>query len=205
MMSRLFRIAIALAVALASVSCAAVRAPAAEAERIAEVLELRRGVWVADVGAGKGEWSRKLASRVGDAGHVYATEIDEDDVAELEDRIDQAGLGNVTTVLGEVDDTGLPDACCDAILLRLVYHHFTEPPRMRQSLRRALRPGGLIAVIEIEPQGHWPELEGVPDRGGHGIAPDDLVSEMTIDGFEVVARYATWEGGQDRYCIVFRR
>ena len=201
----LFKKAIVLALLLACTACTAARAPIVEADHIAEVLALQPGMWVADVGAGKGEWTEDLAYRVGEAGHVYSTEVDEDDVEEIREIVTSAGLTNVTALLGEADDSGLPDNCCDAILLRLVYHHFTDPPEMRRSLYRALRPGGLIAVIEIEPQSQWPQLSDVPDRGGHGIPAEDLVDEMTSDGFEVIERHEPWEGQSDRYCVVFRR
>jgi len=192
----------AVVVALAA-ACAAAR-DRRESDRIAELLTVRPGMRVADVGAGNGEWSEDLAERVGESGCVWATEVDEDDVAQLRERMEHAGLDPVRTVLGDSIDTGLPDACCDAILLRLVYHHFTHPEPMRASLRRALRPGGRIAVIEIRPQGSWPRLEGVPDRGGHGIEADQLVGEMTSAGFEVVSRQDDWYD-DDRYCVVFRR
>jgi len=190
---------------LACTACTTARAPVVEADRIAELLALHSGMWVADVGAGNGEWTRDLARRVGEEGRVYSTEVDEDDVEELREIVDSSGLTNVTALLGQADDSGLPEACCDAILLRLVYHHFTDPPEMRRSLYRALRPGGLIAVIEIEPQSHWPDLSGVPDRGGHGIPAQALIEEMASEGFEMVERHAPWEGQSDRYCVVFRR
>jgi hypothetical protein len=76
---------------------------------------------------------------------------------------------------------------------------------MRASLRRALRPGARLAVIDLRPRPSWRDLPGVPDRGGHGIRTEDLVREMTSDGFEVVARYDDWAGNGDRYCVVFRR
>ena len=186
----------------AALSCAA--RSAAELDRIASALGVHPGMRVADVGAGDGEWTEDLARRVGKQGCVYATEIDEKDVEELRQRMEEAGLANVRTLVGNTSDAGLPEACCEAILLRMVYHHFTDPPGMRASLRRALEPGGLIAVIEIEPQASWERLEGVPERGGHGIPIEDLIAEMTGDGFEVVSRYDEWEGGEDRYCVVFR-
>ncbi len=193
-----------LLLSLCLASCGAARAPVAESERIAEILTLRPGMCVADVGAGNGEWSEDLARRVGEAGHVYSTEVEQDDVEQIRERIDGAGLRNVTTLLGDQSDTGLPRGCCDAILLRLVYHHFKDPALMRESLHRSLRPGGLIAVIETEPQKNWPRLDGVPDRGGHGIPVEALIDEMTATGFEVVARFDRWEGNGDRYCVVFR-
>ena len=201
-MTRCFRLLTALSLLILA-GCASARM-AAEHDRIAEVMGLAEGMRVADVGAGDGEWSEELARRVGESGHVWATEVDEDDLEDIRERVADAELGNVTVVLGDAEDTGLPDDCCDAILLRLVYHHFTDPEPMRASLRRALRPGAVLAVIDIEPQTHWRELPGVPDRGGHGIPPDRLVAEMTADGFEVVGRYEDWPGDEDHYCVVFR-
>ena len=203
-LGRTLRVALVAALVAVGPGCVAARPPA-EFERIAEILSVRPGMSVADVGAGDGEWSEDLARRVGEAGCVYATEIEQDDVEQIRERMELAGLNNVRALLGERRDAGLPRACCDAILLRMVYHHFTDPPEMRASLRRALEPGGLIAVIEIEPQESWERLAGVPERGGHGIRAEDLIDEMTSDGFELVARYDDWEGGDDRFCVVFRR
>lgn len=180
------------------------KARASETEQLVAALGLKPGQRAADVGAGDGEWAERLARAVGDAGHVYATEVDRSELEKIQRRIKDAGLANVTTVLGSQQDTGLPAACCDAILLRMVYHHFTEPARMRASLRAALRPGAHLVIVDTEPQGSWRHLEGVPDRGGHGIRQEDLLREMTGDGFEVVARHSDWNGDHDRYCLVLR-
>jgi len=176
-----------------------------ERAQLVEALALREGMRVADVGAGDGEWSEWLAEEVGSEGHVYATEIDAAHVERIERRARQGGLGNITAVLGQETDTALSDGCCDAILLRMVYHHLTRPAAMRASLWRALRPGGRVVVIDLPPRRDWRVLPGVPDRGGHGIRMGDLVEEMTSDGFEVVARYEDWNGTGDRYAVVFRR
>jgi len=66
--------------------------------------------------------------RGGETGHVYATEVDHEKLQQVEARVKEDGLKNVTTVLGTQTDTGLLPSCCDAILLRMVYHHFTDPP-----------------------------------------------------------------------------
>ncbi len=194
------------ACALTLLACASLGAEGSEKDRLAKALELHPGMRVADVGAGGGEWSEDLARRVGEQGHVYATEIDEDDVEKMKKRFAEADLQNVTVVLGTDEDTGLPEGCCDAVLLRLVYHHFTDPEKMRRSLHRALVPGGLLVVVDIEPQTTWRELPGVPERGGHGIPPEDLVAELTTDCFHLVERQDDWdEGEEDHYLAVFRR
>jgi ubiquinone/menaquinone biosynthesis C-methylase UbiE len=176
----------------------------AESERLAAVLELAPGMSIADVGAGEGDWAETFARQVGDSGHVYATEIDGEELEKIQLRVEEQELANVTVIQGRDDDTGLPDACCDAILLRMVYHHFVKPAPMRRSLRRALRSGGLLVVIDIVPQSHWRKLEGVPERGGHGIPATELIAELARDGFELVARHDEWNGDEDRYCLVFR-
>lgn len=201
---RLRRVTV-LALALLVIGCTAGRVSADELERLVEILQLRPGSTVADVGAGNGNWAVNLAEFVGDEGHVWATEVEPDDIEDIEGRIPDSFAENITVVLGDQSDTGLPENCCDAILLRMVYHHFTRPAEMRASLRRALRPDGLIAIIDITPQNAWRDLPEVPDRGGHGIPHGDLIREMTSEGFEVVLREDDWNGDDDRFCVVFRR
>lgn len=178
---------------------------AAERDGIARVLALAPGQVVADVGAGDGRYSAVLAEGVGPTGRVLATEVDPDEIAKIDARAKDEKRPNLTSVRGSQTDTGLPAGCCDAILLRLVYHHFTDTAAMRQSLWNALRAGGRIAVIDVPPQKGWRHLEGVKERGGHGIPIAELVADMTSSGFEVVARDEDWPGEEDAYCVVFRR
>lgn len=203
--TRLSRLALVLAVTFLAAACNVGSLAAGETDRIAEVLALRPGKVVADVGAGDGDWSFRLAERVGETGHVYATEVDEDELDKIRRRIENGNYTNVTAVEGSQERAGLAAECCDAILLRLVYHHFTDPSVMRADLRRALRPEGRLAIIDIVPQKLWRRLPEVPDRGGHGIPIEDLIREMTGDGFEVVSRHEDWNGDEDRFCVVFRR
>ena len=176
-----------------------------ETGRLVELLNLGPGSVVADVGAGDGKWTEALAEVVGPEGHVFSTEVESDLVDDLARRLERKNIENATAVLGSQSESGLPAACCDAVLLRMVYHHFQQPRVMRASLRRAIVPGGLVAIIDIQPQHNWRQLEGVPERGGHGIELNDLVDEMTDDGFELVTRHDNWNDDEDRYCAVFRR
>ncbi len=175
---------------------------ARETARIAEVLELRPGMSVADIGAGDGSYSVFLAEQVGGSGRVFATEVDPGLVDEIRQTVE--GHSRVTVILGGLDATGLPDGCCDRILLRRVYHHFLDPDAMNQSMFNALERGGIIAVIDFLPRGTAPE--GVPgNRGGHGTPIDLLTEEMTRNGFELVRRVENWPGSERDYCVLFRR
>jgi tRNA A58 N-methylase Trm61 len=189
---------------LLAVPCAVPDVPQ-EGDGIVASLALAPGMTVADVGAGDGRYSVVLARSVGPAGRVFATEVDASDIDKIAARARDEGLGNLTTVLGKQQDTGLPAACCDAILLRLVYHHFTDTAAMRKSLWSALKAGGRIAVIDVPPQKGWRHLDGVPDRGGHGIGIAELIADMKRSGFEVVARDEDWPAEDDAYLVVFRR
>jgi SAM-dependent methyltransferase len=181
-----------------------VRLRAVDAGRVAEILRLRPGMSVADVGAGGGEWSVELARVVGPEGRVFATEIDAERLGDIERAARRAGVDNVHVVKAGAKDTGLPEACCEAILLRHVYHHLTEPEAMLASLRAALRPGGLMAIVDFEPWGWSSSPAEVPvSRRGHGMPIGLLQEEVTRGGFELVEATSGWSGRD--YLVLVRR
>jgi ubiquinone/menaquinone biosynthesis C-methylase UbiE len=180
-------------------------ARADESDRIVGALALRPGMAAADVGAGDGRFTTALARQVGASGHVYATEVESDKLTKVQEKLKADGFANVRTVLGDQNGTGLPQGCCDAILLRMVYHHFTDPQAMRRSLWSALKPGGRVLVIEVPPHAGWRKLDGVPERGGHGIPAPELIADMRKDGFTVVEQHQEWPGEDDSYSVVFQR
>ncbi len=195
---------------LLSAYCCLMLVPYVEADerdRIAQVLEIKEGAVVADVGAGDGDWSIDLARRVGETGRVFSTEIGPEQLRNIEAVVAEAGLKNVTLIEGTGTSTNLPDQCCDAILLRIVYHHFTAPNDMNKSMFASLRPGGLILVIDFQPgapNAPTRTLPGVPERrSGHGTPKDQLIEEMTANGFELVRRIEDWSYRE--YGILFRR
>ncbi|HEX7061517.1 MAG TPA: methyltransferase domain-containing protein [Woeseiaceae bacterium] len=176
-----------------------------EIERLAEWLRIEPGSRVADVGAGDGTYAVALARLVGPSGHVYATEIDNDSLAEIRRAATEAGLANVTVIEGAVSRTNLPDACCDAIYSRLVYHHLTDPDAINADILRALRPGGRLMIIDFEP-GNVLDIfqSGTAERhGGHGTPKGTVTKEVTAAGFELLRGPETWRGRT--YAVLFRR
>jgi SAM-dependent methyltransferase len=146
-----------------------------EMPRLREVLTLTPGMSVADVGAGQGDLTVALAAEVGPSGRVFSTDIDPQTLEQIRTRIASAALRNVSVVQAHASNTGLPIDCCDAVVLRRVYHHLSDPAATNIQLLRAVRPGGVLAVIDFPPMlswlWPWPP-NGVPwNRKGHGWRP----------------------------------
>lgn len=167
-----------------------------EAERLARVLRLQPSMTIAEIGAGRGELTVEMARRV-PQGRVYSTEIDRARLGDIERRVEEAGLPHVTVLEAGERDSNLPDGCCDAVFMREVYHHFGDAEHTTRTLHRALKPGGLLAVID------YPERGALFGGDCHCIAKDALIAQVTALGFEVVADEDRWAG--IRYLVVFRK
>ena len=174
------------------------RANGPEWPRLKNVLALTAGMSVADVGAGNGELTLALAAEVGASGRVYTNELD---LAQVRATVAAAGLSNVTFEQSQVADTALPENCCDAIVMRRVYHHLTEPRAINASVLRALRPGGVFAVIDFPPLA--PRVWALD----HGADPRRVTADVTASGFQLVQVIGDWpgRGPLGSYCAVFRR
>jgi precorrin-6B methylase 2 len=150
-----------------------------EVPRLAQLLELKPGMDVADVGAGFGAWTMRFARWIGPQGRVYANDIGAAQLTALRDSVQRERLSNVTVVEGGVSTTNLPPLCCDAILIRDAYHHFTSPDDIVKSLAASLKPGGRLAVIDFPPRPNTEVPEGVrANRRGHGVPPEVVQQEV---------------------------
>ena len=161
---------------------------ARDAARLTTALGLTGGQTVADIGAGEGQLTVALARVVGPSGRVYATELGTDRLRAIRRAADSAGLRNVTVLEAHATRTNLPDRCCDALVLRFVYHHIANPRSMNASLYQSLRPGAHLAIIDFLPDGkESADPTRRSDGAQHGVTPATVVCELREAGFDLVA------------------
>src|SRR5713226_5351984 len=184
--------------------------PEPDVARLIQLLQLKPGMVVAEIGAGEGRMTLAMARRLGPASRVFATAVDPRLLRDIDKAAAATGLQNVTTIKGADHSTSLPERCCDAIWMVTVYHHLTDPAGIDASIFRALRTGGRIAVIDFSPS-RWRfwlrQPSGVPqNRGGHGIPEGILIQELSNEGFLLERAIDDWWVFPDtRYCVVFRK
>jgi ubiquinone/menaquinone biosynthesis C-methylase UbiE len=176
----------------------------ADIDRLAQLMQWKPGAIVADVGAGDGGYSFAAAEKVGPSGRVYATEIDPDKLKVLRADVEKRKLQNVIVIDGAIGDTKLPTNCCDAIFLRRVYHHLTQPAEFDKNLSRSLKPGAHLAIIDFPPDKSFSPVPGVPkNRGGHGIPEKIMIDELTGAGLKVEKTIEDWTTHD--YCVIFTK
>ena len=143
-----------------------------------DALDLKPGMSVADIGAGSGYYSARIAKRIGPTGRVYATDIQQGMIDILERRIKNEGLTNVTTILGGMDDPRLPPASIDLAIMVDVYHELQQPQLFLQRLKPAFKPNGRLVLLEFRK-----EDPKVPILEVHKMSVAEVKQEMEAEGF----------------------
>ena len=162
-----------------------------EAEQIIAGLGLKPGMSVADLGAGSGYHTARLARALGPEGRVFAQDVTPNYLADLAKRVRKEGLQNVTLVRGEPHDPRLPAASVDAAILVHMYHEIAQPFAFLYNLVPALKPGAQVGIVDL-------------DRpiGEHGTPPDLVRCELAAVGYEQVS--LTKLTGEVGYLALFR-
>ncbi len=149
-----------------------------EPETALNAIGIAPGSTVADVGAGSGYFTVRMARRVGAQGRVYANDLQPEMLAMLASRLQKERVLNVTLVQGGVDDPKLPAASIDLILLVDVYHEFSQPQIMLRRMREALKPGGRLVLLEYRK-----EDPSVPIRPEHKMSVAEAKLEVEAEGY----------------------
>jgi len=147
-------------------------------ERALDLIGLEPGMVVADIGAGSGYLTTRIAARVGPTGVVYANDIQPAMLETIDRKARAAGLANVRLVQGTQIDARLPDAAVDLALMVDVYHEMAHPQEMLRSIRRALKPSGRLVLIEY--RGEDPRIPIAPT---HRMTVADVRAEVQAEGF----------------------
>jgi tRNA A58 N-methylase Trm61 len=151
-----------------------------EPEKALAALEIAHGSVVADIGAGVGYFTWRLADVVGPTGKVYANDIQPEMIRMLTRNIKDRGLTNVEPVLGKIDDPRLPKGAVDLALLVDVYHEFSEPQKMLDHIRESLKPDGRLVLLEYRK-----EDPKVPIRPEHKMSVSEVKAEVEPEGFKL--------------------
>ena len=161
-----------------------------------DALNLQPGSTVADIGAGVGYFTFRMAERVGPSGIVYGQDIQPEMIRLLKENMAARKVTNVRPVLGSYDDPKLPKNALDLILLVDVYHEFSEPVKMVDAMRESLKPNGRLVLLEY--RGEDPR---VPIRPEHKMTLKQVRSEIEPQGFRFDESIETlpWQ-----HIIVFR-
>jgi ubiquinone/menaquinone biosynthesis C-methylase UbiE len=151
-----------------------------EPDRAIDVLKIEKGSTVADIGAGSGYMTVKLAKKVGPQGRVYANDIQPAMLELLNKRITKSKIGNVSVVLGMQDDPRLPVETLDLVLMVDVYHELSQPQLMLRHIRASLKPGGRLVLLEYRK-----EDPSIPIKPEHKMSVADAKLEVEAEGFKL--------------------
>jgi SAM-dependent methyltransferase len=147
-------------------------------DKALDLLNIAKGSTAADIGAGAGYMTWRLAERVGPTGKVYANDVQPAMLAILRRNMHERKLENVETVLGAFDDPKLPAGAIDLVLLVDVYHEFSEPQKMLRKIRESLKPDGRLVLLEYRA-----EDPKVPIRPEHKMTVAQVKAELEPEGF----------------------
>jgi ubiquinone/menaquinone biosynthesis C-methylase UbiE len=164
-----------------------------QVNRVMDILGLKPGSTVADVGAGSGWFTVRAAKRVGPSGVVYAVDINPAAISYINDRAKREHLENIRAIQGRADDPLLPDKSIDSVLLLKTYHEIAQPVRLLEKLRRALKPGALVGVIDRDGKGD-----------DHGVDRKVVVAEARTAGFKLVSTYDFVKPDREDYFLVLQ-
>ena len=142
--------------------------------RLVELLKLKEGDVVADIGIGTGYIARRISPKIGEAGTIYGVEIQQEMLDILAEKMAEEGITNIKGILGTITDPKLPPNSVDLVIMVDVYHEFSHPYEMMQNICRGLKIGGRVAFVEYRA-----EDPHVPIKRLHKMSELQVIKEAT--------------------------
>jgi ubiquinone/menaquinone biosynthesis C-methylase UbiE len=160
--------------------------------RVMDILGITAGKTVADIGAGSGWFTVRAARRVGSDGMVYAVDINPEAIHYIDERAKKEGLHNVKAILSSPDDPQLPASATDSVLILKTYHEIAQPVVLMRNLRRGLRPGAKVGIIDRNGNGE-----------NHGVGREVVIQEAAQAGYRLLEKYDFVKADNMDYFLVF--
>lgn len=164
-----------------------------QVNRVMDLLGVKSGSTAADIGAGSGWFTVRAARRVGSSGLVYAVDINPKAIDYINDRAKREKLENIRTVLGKEDDPELPAGSVDSVLILKTYHEIAQPVSLLENLRKSLKPGALVGIIDRNGRGD-----------DHGIDREVVIREADEAGYKLAASYDFVKSDREDYFLIFQ-
>ncbi|MEZ5344540.1 MAG: methyltransferase domain-containing protein [Pyrinomonadaceae bacterium] len=168
------------------------RAEKLQIERVMDILGIKEGSSVADIGAGGGWFTIIAAKRTGESGTVFAVDINQESEDFINRRAEKEGVKNIRTVISKTDDPLLPESAVGSVLILNTYHEFAEPVVLMRNLRKSLKPGALVGIIDRSGEGD-----------DHGIDPEKVIAEVERAGYAFKEKFNFVTAAEMDYFLVF--
>ena len=147
-------------------------------EKVMEAAGVRTGMVIGEVGAGRGYFTFKLSERVGQGGKIYANDIDESAMRVVRERCDRNGIGNIETIVGEVEDPLFPESVLDMVFIVNAFHDLAKPVALLNNLIPSLKPGGSVVILDRDPAKYR-------DTYGHFLSKEEVMDRIEASDFEL--------------------
>ena len=160
-------------------------------DMVMDAVGVKPGMVIGEVGAGRGRYTVHLSDRVGEAGKVFANDIDAEALAFIQERCNRGGITNVETRLGDVEDPRFPEKSLDMIFMVWVFHMVESPVPLLKSFDSSLKPGATVVMVEPPPEEIQGELDEMIANGSEHVLPTVLTPERMGDiatqaGFKLI-------------------
>lgn len=147
-------------------------------EKVMDVVGVKPGMVIGEVGAGRGYFTFHLSRRVGESGKIYANDISSGALSSLRRQCERDGIHNIETILGEVEDPLLPEGILDMVFMVNAFHDLAKPVELLDNLVSSLKPGAVVVIIDRDPA-------KIRDPGGHFLSREEVLEKIEESQFEL--------------------